>query len=196
MPKAGPTSNLPQINPVAPMALDVTRFVTHDKTSYPFKPEYPGIRRKPRCIKVLLNSTDRRQDSTLTSAKFNVSLPTTFLAKRLNLVVDSFIVAANPNPVINLHLFPYYIRIAEFKNTLSYSSATQTTSGNILLTTGTTYQNNAPRDSGGSTMVDVTLFQRPITIEFHSPHFNIAAAIGLANDWSICLSLWDEGIDD
>ena len=194
MPKG--SFNLPQINPVAPMALDVTDFVTHDKRSYPFKPEYPAIKRKPRCIKLILNSGDRQAGSSLTAAKFNVSLPTTFNAKRLNLLVDSFVVCTNPNSVSNLGLYPYYIRIAEFKNVFSYSSTTQTTSGNILLTTGTSYQNNAPRDSGGSTMVDVTLFQRPITLEFHSPHFDISGANGLTNSWSISLSLWDECSDD
>ena len=188
--------NLSQINSSAPMAIaSQNDFVAHDKQAYPLQPVYPGIRKKGRCVKVILNSGDRQTGSSLTSAKFLVNLPTEFIAKRLNLIVDSLIVSTAPNSVSNLSLYPYYIRIPEYRNHLSYNSTTGTTSGMILLTTGTQYQNNSPRETGGGTLIDPTLFQRPITIEFYSPHFDVAATNGVANAWSIQISLWDAGDD-
>jgi len=62
----------------------------------------------------------------------------------------------------------------------------------ILLTTGTSYFNNSPRDAGGATLVDGTIFDRTITIEFVSPHFTTSATGGVANEWSLQLSLWDD----
>lgn len=163
-------------------------FKTHEKTKYPFSPEP----KRPKCVKVILNSTDRQAGSDLTRAIFNVKIPTEFQNKQLNLVVDSFIVSSAPNNVSNLALYPYYVRIAEYRNPYSFSSTSQTTSGRILLTTGTTYFNNTPRENGGNTVVDPTLFTRPITIEIFSPHFNTSAVNGVANEWSICISLWDD----
>ena len=180
-------SVISHINPVAPMALE-TNFKTHEKTSYPFSPEP----KRPKCVKVILNSNDRQAGSLLTRAVFNVRLPTEFQNKQLNLVVDSFIVGSSPNSVSNLSLFPYYIRIAEYRNPYSYSSMTQTTSGRILLTTGTSYFNNTPRTQGGNTVMDTTLFTRPITLEIFSPYFDTSAVNGLANEYSIQLSLWDD----
>jgi hypothetical protein len=121
-----------------------------------------------------------------------VNLPTEFQSKKLNLVVDSFVVASSPNSVSNLSLFPYYIRILELHSPHSYYSASGTTSGMILLTTGTSYQNNSPRESGGVTLVDSTIFDRTITIDFTSPHFDVAATWGISNSWSIQLSLFDD----
>lgn len=179
--------NISSINPVAPMALEA-HFVTHEKQpSQPFKPES----KRPKCVKVILNSGDRASGS-LTSALFNVKLPTSFQNKRLNLVVDSFVVSGSPNSVANMSLYPYYIRLAELRNPYSYSSMTSTTTGVILLTTGTTYFNNTPREAGGTTITDTTLFNRPITIELFSPHFDTSAVGGVSNPWSICLSLWDD----
>jgi hypothetical protein len=185
------TFNLQQMNPVAPMAIGAEDFKTHEKTKYPFTPEP----KRAKCVKVILNSTDRQAGSTLTSARFNISLPTEFQNKRLNLVVDSFIEGAAPNSVSNLFLYPYYIRINEYRNLHSYHSYTQTTSGMILLTSGIYYQNNSPRDVGGSCVFDTTLLDRPITIEFWSPHFNTATANGISNDWSLVLSLWDDVVE-
>lgn len=166
-----------------------TSFMTHDKKStYPFSPE----KKRPKCVKVILNSNDRQAGSTLTRALFNVRLPTEFQNKQLNLVVDGFIISSSPNSVSNLSLFPYFVRIAEYRNPYSYSSTSQTTSGRILLTTGTTYYNNTPREAGGNTVVDTTLFSRPITIEIFSPHFDTSSPNGVANDWSIQLSLFDD----
>ena len=181
-------------NNARPMVLEQT-WKDHDKTTFPFNPEFPAIKKKGRCVKVILNSGDRESPSTLTAARFNVTLPTSFIAKRLNLVVDSFIVATAPNSVSNLSLYPYYIRIADFKNPLSWASNISGTTGMVLLTTGTTYQNNSPREVGGGTLVDTTMFSRPITIEIWSPHFDTASANGVANAWSLALSLWDEGDD-
>jgi hypothetical protein len=181
-------TNLPQINPVAPMALDTTDFKTHDKTKYPFTP----VPKQPKCVKVILNSGDRIAGSTLQSARFRIPLPTAFQNKKLNLVVDSFIVSSSPNSVANLSLFPYYIRFIELRNPYSYNSMTGTTSGVILLTTGTSYFNNSPRDKGGMTIVDANMFDRHITVDFFSPHFDTSAAGGLANSWSLQLSCWDD----
>lgn len=178
--------NISVINPVAPLAQQQD-FKTHDKTTYPFAPE----QKRPKCVKVILNSNDR-QSGTLTRATFNVKLPVEFQNKKLNLVVESFIVSSAPNSVSNLTLYPYYVRISEYRNPYSYSSTSQTTSGRILLTTGTTYFNNTPRDTGGSTVIDPTLFTRPVTIEVFSPHFDITAVNGVTNDWSIMLSLFDD----
>jgi hypothetical protein len=180
-------TNISQIDPVAPMAQQGD-YKTHPKTSYPFTP----IASRPKCVKVILNSTDRQAGSTLTRAIFNVRLPADFQNKQLNLVVDAFVVSSSPNSVSNLALFPYFVRIAEYRNPYSYNSTTQTTSGRILLTTGTTYFNNTPRETGGSTVVDTTLFSRPITLEVISPHFDTAAANGVSNEWSIQLSLFDD----
>jgi hypothetical protein len=179
--------NISQVNPVAPMALD-TDFMTMQKTSYPFTP----TAKRPKCVKVILNSTDRQAGSTLTRAIFNVRIPTEFQNKQLNLVVDSFVVSSAPNSVSNLSLFPYFVRIAEYRNPYSYSSTSKTTSGRILLTTGTTYFNNTPHETGGSTITDPTLFARPITIELFSPHFDTALTNGVSNEWSIQLSLFDD----
>lgn len=180
-------SNISAVNPVAPMAME-NDFKTHEKTSYPFKPEP----KRPKCVKVILNSTDRQAGSTLTRAVFNVRLPVEFQNKQLNLVVDSFVVSSSPNSVSNLSLFPYFVRIAEYRNPYSYSSTSQTTSGRILLTTGTSYFNNTPRETGGNTVVSTDLFNRPITIDIFSPHFDTSATNGVANEWSIMLSLWDD----
>ena len=180
-------SVISHINPVAPMALE-TNFKTHEKTSYPFSPEP----KRPKCVKVILNSNDRQAGSLLTRAIFNVRLPTEFQNKQLNLVVDSFIVGSSPNSVSNLSLFPYFVRIAEYRNPYSYSSTSQTTSGRILLTTGTSYFNHTPRETGGSTITDPTLFTRPITIEVFSPHFDTAGVGGVSNEWSIQISLFDD----
>lgn len=180
------TKNLPQFVGTAPMAQEA-EFKTHDKTTYPFKP----VLKQPKCVKVILNSTDRQSGSTLTAARYKVNLPTEFQSKKLNLVVDSFVVASSPKNVSNLSLFPYYLRIAEYRSPYSYSSMTGTTSGVILLTTGTAYFNNSSREAGGNTLVDSTIFDRTITIEVTSPHFTMSAANGVANEWSLVLSLWD-----
>jgi hypothetical protein len=179
--------NISMVNPVAPMAQE-SDFMSHDKTSYPFKP----VPKSPKCVKVILNSGDRQAGSTLQSARFKVNLPTTFLNRRLNLVVDSFIVSSAPNSVSNLALYPYYIRFIELRNPYSYSSMTQTTSGVILLTTGTSYFNQSPREKGGMTIVDKDFFDRQFTVDFHSPHFDTTAANGISNSWSLVLSLWSD----
>jgi hypothetical protein len=178
--------NISQINPVAPMAMEQD-FKVYEKTKYPFNP----APKQPKCVKVILNSGDRIAGSTLQSARFKVELPTTFQNKKLNLVVDSFVVASSPNSVSNLPLFPYYVRFIELRNPYSYNSMTSTTSGVILLTTGTSYFNQAPRDKGGMTLVDATLFDRQFTLDFFSPHFDITNN-GISNSWSICLSLFDD----
>jgi hypothetical protein len=186
------TYNLPQVAPSAPMALNQDWFKTHDKTTYPFNP----VQKRAKVVKIILNSGDRQAGSSLTSAKFKVNLPTEFQNKRLNLVVDTFVVATAPNSVSNLSLYPYYIRLIELRNPFSYYSASGTTSGMILLTTGTNFQNNSPRENGGTTLVDSTLFDRTNTVDFTSPHFDIAATNGLSNSWSIQLSLYDDVADD
>lgn len=183
--------NLSQLDSVAPMAIGSEQFKTHDKIKYPFSPEP----KRAKCVKVILNSSDRQAGSTLTSSKFKINLPTEFQNKRLNLIVDSFIVATAPNSVSNLSLYPYYIRINEYRNLYSYHSYTQTTTGMILLMTGTNYQNNSPRDIGGSCVFDTTILDRPITIELWSPHFNTSATNGVTNDWSLVLSFFDD-VDD
>jgi hypothetical protein len=183
-------SVFPTPNSVAPPALQ-NEFKTHEQTKYPFTP----AGKRPKCVKVILNSTDRQAGSTLTSAIFNIRLPTEFQNKKLNLVVDSFVIGTAPNSVSNLSLYPYYIRLNELRSPYSYSSATGTTSGMILLTTGTSYQNNSPRENGGVTVTDTTLFDRPVTVEFWSPHFKLSAANGITNNWSVQISLWDS-VDD
>jgi hypothetical protein len=180
------TKKLPQFVGTAPIAQEA-EFKTHDKTTYPFKP----VLKQPKCVKIILNSTDWQSGSTLTASRFKVNLPTEFQNTKLNLVVDSFIVSASPNSVSNLSLFPYYLRIAEYRSPYSYSSMTGTTSGVILLTTGTSYFNNSSREAGGNTLVDSTIFDRTITIEVASPHFDTAATGGVANPWSLVLSLFD-----
>jgi hypothetical protein len=181
-------TNISQVNPVAPMAQDLSDFKTHDKTKYPFNP----VPKQPKCVKVILNSGDRIAGSTLQSARFKVNLPTAFQNKKLNLVVDSFIVSSSPNSTANLSLFPYYIRFIELRNPYSFNSMTGTTSGVILLTTGTSYFNQAPRDKGGMTLVDANLFDRQFTLDFFSPHFDTTATGGVSNTWSIQISLWDD----
>ena len=178
-------SNISKVNPVAPLAQEA-EFKTHEKTTYPFSP----VQKRPKCVKIILNSTDKQAGSTNTRAVFNVRLPTEFQNKKLNLVVDSWIVSSAPNSVSNLSLYPYYLCIAEYRNPYSYSSTSKTTSGGVLLTTGTSYFNNTPRETGGSTVVDTTLFTRPITIEVFSPHFEITTVA--MNDWSLMLSLFDD----
>jgi len=180
-------TGISQVNSVAPLAMEPD-FKTHDKTKYPFNP----VPKKPKCVKIILNSGDRQAGSPLQSAKFKINLPTDFHNKKLNLVVDSFIVSSAPNSVANLALYPYYIRFMELRNPYSYSSMTQTTSGVILLTTGTSYFNNSPRESCGMTVVDSNLFDNQITVDFHSPHFDTTAAGGISNTWSLVLSIFDD----
>jgi hypothetical protein len=177
--------NISLVNPVAPLAMEAD-FKTHDKTKYPFTP----AKKQPKCVKIILNSNDRQQGSTLQSAKFKINLPLEFQNKKLNLVVDSFVVSSAPNSVANLALYPYYIRFMELRNPYSYSSTTGTTSGVILLTTGTSYFNNSSRESCGMTLVDSNLFDNQITVDFMSPHFDITT--GLTNSWSLVLSVFDQ----
>ena len=187
-------TTFPLPNSSVPMALQ-NDFKTHDKTKYPFVPEYPAITKKPRCVKVILNSGDRQAGSSLTSATFKINLPLDFLNKKLNLVVDSFIVSTSPNSVSNLLLFPYYITIPQLRSQYTYHSQSGLTSGVILLTTGTSYFNNSSRETGGITITDTTMLTRPITIEFISPHFTPSATNGITNAWALSLSLWDAGLD-
>lgn len=177
--------NLPQYVSSAPMAQQHD-FVLHEKTKYPFNPE----QKRPKCVKIMLNSGERAS-GTLTSALFNIKLPASFQNTQLNLVVESFVVSS-VNGVANLLQYPYYIRIAEYRNPHSYSTATGNTTGKILLTTGTSYFNNTPRNIGGCLVADPTLFQRPITIEFWSPHFDTGGANGVSGPWSLVLSCWDD----
>lgn len=149
----------------------------------PFHAERP----RPRCFKMLLNSTDRFAGSPLHAASFRVSLPRSFQNKRLNLVVDSFHVASAPNGTANLSLYPYYVRIAELRSPMTIGNG-----GEILLTSGSSYHNTSPRDVGGLTVTDRTLFDRPITVEMWSPYFDVGAPGGVANNWSIQLSVYDD----
>lgn len=178
-------------NNARPMVLE-QNFKDHNKTKYPFEPEYPKVRKVPRSFKILLNSQDRDAGS-LTAATFNVTLPDTFINKRLNLVVDGIVHNTSPNANANLDLYSYHIRIAELKNPYSYCSNCKNTSSSIALCQGKTWFNHSQRDLGGATLVDATLFQRPITIEIYSPHFTTSAAGGVVNDWSLSITAYDAG---
>ena len=180
-----------QALPSAPMALEQHRFKEKGNEKMPFKPEYPAVREIPRCVKVILNSADRISGSTLTQPKWKVNLPTEFIGKKMNLVVDSLIIANSPNSQPNLSLFPYYLRFTDYRSPLSFSSNTGTTSGMILLTSGLTYHNNSPRDTGGVAIVDPNIFDRLLSLEFWSPHMDMATS--LLNAYSIQLSLYDAG---
>jgi hypothetical protein len=176
-------------NNARPMALE-QNFKDHNKTSYPFHAEFPAIKKTPRSFKVHLNSQDK-DAGTISAATFNVSLPDAFINKRLNIVVDAVCHSLAPNANGNLDIYPYYVRISELKNPYSYSSTMKGTTSAIALCQGKQWFSHQQRDIGGSTLVDWTLFQRPITIEFYSPHFTASAAGGVVNEWSLSMTVYD-----
>lgn len=174
-----------------------------EQPNYPFPnkpfgalhPAYPAIRKKPRAFKILLNSYDR-EGGTLQAPVFRVNLPDTFIAKRLYLSVDTLVHATLPASNTNVDLYPTMVTIRELRNPYSWSSTSKQPHG-VLQVTGTrNFQNAQPRDESSCTVVDRTLFDRPITVELTSAYYNVTGTNGIANDWSVMLSVWDAGEDN
>lgn len=153
------------------------------------------MRKVPRAIKIVLNSANRENNSSLTSAVFNVRLPINadFNADRLIMVVESLVHATGPNNNTNLEQFPTHVSIAEFRNPYSWDSSTKGPHGIIAVTGSRNYQNSSQKDLGGATLVDRRLFDRPICVTFTSPNYDTTAANGVTNNWTLVLSLWDAG---
>jgi hypothetical protein len=154
----------------------------------------PDMRKVPRAIKIVLNSSNRAR-GTLQAAEFDVRLPINadFNADRLIMVVESLVHATGPNNNANVDAFPTYVAVREFRNPYSWDSRTSGPHGVIAVTGSRNFQNSSQKDVGGATLVDRRLFDRPITIEFSSPGYDVTAAGGVTNDWSLVLSLWDAG---
>lgn len=182
--------NLSHYNPVAPMAIQEN--FKDDAPKIPYSPDKPN---KERCFKVILNSQDRLDSSILTQPKFKINLPDTFKSKRLNIVVDTLVHNTAPNVNTNLEAYSWSLSIREFRNPYSYNSSTGNTHGTILVAQTRNYQNNTPRDIGGMTLVDRNIFDRAINLEFTSPHFVVTGDSGLLNDYTIVMSIYDDGSD-
>jgi hypothetical protein len=176
-----------------PMALH-ENFSEMDKKTTPFAPAYPAVQKKERTFKVILNSADRLSGG-LTNPQFYVQLPDTFLSKRLKIVVESMLIATAPNSSTNLDVYPYMVSIRELRNPYSWESTQKGTHGTILVAQTRNFQNSSSTSTACSTMCDRTLFMRPITIDVTSPYFSVTSANGLTNDWSLVLSIVDEGTD-
>jgi hypothetical protein len=153
------------------------------------------MRKVPRALKIVLNSANREAGSPLHAAVFNVRLPINadFNADRMIMVVESLVHAVVPNNNTNIDIFPTHVSIREFRNPYSWESSTQGPHGIIAVTGSRNFQNSSQKDLGGATLVDRRLFDRPITIDFTSPLYNTSAANGVTNDYTLVLSLWDEG---
>ena len=169
-------------------------FTQMEKSTTPFAPAFPKVQQRQRTFKVILNSADRLSGG-LTNPQFYVQLPDTFLSKRLKIVVESMLVATSPNSSVNLDAYPYFVSIRELRNPYSWESTQKGTHGIILAAQTRNYQTSSSTSTACSTVCDRTLFLRPITIDITSPYFTIGGANGLTNDWSIVMSIVDEGTD-
>jgi hypothetical protein len=186
------TFNLPQVNPVAAAAIDAgSDNKTHDRTAYPLHVSY--LNKKPRCFKVILNAEDRIDNSTLVAPKYYVQLPDAFKSNRLNLVVESCFHSLEDESNKALDQNAWMLNIRELRNPYSWDSKTGIQHGTILVASNRTYVNNNGLELGGATVVDKTLFSRPITFEFTSPHFDINGVSALTNHYTIVLNIYDEG---
>lgn len=157
-----------------------------------FHPTYPAIKKKQRTARIVLRGADRLSGS-LSSAQFYVQLPDTFISKRLKVVVESFLVATAPLSSTNLETYPYCINIRELKNPYSYESTNKGTHGIIACLQTRNFQNASTSSTACSTLVDRDVFQRPITIDISSTYFDVTAANGLSNGWTLVLAIVDEG---
>jgi hypothetical protein len=184
--------NIPQVNPVAAAAIDAgSDNKTHDKTAYPLHVSY--INKKPRCFKVILNSEDRIDSSALVAPKYYIQLPDSFKSNRLNLAVESVYHSLENESNNLLDKNAWMLNIRELRNPYSWDSSTGIQHGTILVSTNRTYVNNNGLEIGGATVVDKTLFSRPVTFEFTSPHFDINGVGAVDNHYTIVLNIYDEG---
>lgn len=183
-----------RISPCTPMAQHIEN-KDHDKQKLPFAPEYPKVLKKPRTFKIILNSADRINSSTLTEATFYVRLPDTFTSDKLNLTVEGFFHAVSPNDNTNLEKYPWMVRLVNLNNPYSYGSATNSPTNIIAVCQSRNYVNTAQKDIGGATMVDKRFFDQPITIKLDSPYFTTTAAGGVSNPWTVVLNVYDAGLD-
>lgn len=169
-------------------------FTQMEKSTTPFAPAFPAIEKKERTARVVLNSGDRLSGS-LTSAQFYVQLPTNFLSPRLKVVIESFLESTAPNSSVNLEAYPYMVSIRELRNPYSWESTQKGTHGIILVAQTRNFQNASTTSTASSTLVDRQLFQRPITIDITSPHFDVTTTGGVTNSWSLVLGIVDDGTD-
>jgi hypothetical protein len=182
---------LPHLSPSAPLALDMTDVLFQRKNNEKLK--FEDERKKPRCFKIILNSSDRLDNSTLTKARFKIDLPTQFYSKKLNVMVDSLLHATTPNTNTALESNPWFLSIDEFRNPFSWYSATKNSHGMLLACQQRSYQSSTPPDEGSATLVDGNIFGTPIHLSFSSPHFDITTSV--TNPWTVVLSIWDAGLD-
>lgn len=172
--------------------------------NYPFpnqslgslRPDYPAVRKRPRAIRVMLNSADRI-GGTLQAPQFKLHLPSAFDAKRVYVTMVRFMMAQEPNTYANVELYPTFVGIRELRDPNSWSSMTGQPHG-ILGFIGTSHQlsnNFMPSGEFGAAVADRGMFDRPITVELTSSYYDVTAADGVSNDWSIELSIWDNGED-
>jgi hypothetical protein len=159
------------------------------RSPFEFDPLYPLIKRIPRSFKVLLNSQSRISGS-LSDAGFYIRLPDSFVGPRLNLTVDAVLHASAPNNNAALESFPWSMHLTGLNNPFSYDSSTNNTTDVIALCMSRNYIGSDQRDLGGATCVDRSIFDRPVSVRFASPHMDIAAAI--VNDWSLLLTIYDD----
>jgi hypothetical protein len=181
----------PDPHPRLPFDVGVEAFKTDMR---PGPPRFRDMRKEPRAIKVVLHSGNRVR-GTLQAAEFDVRLPVNndFQSDKLIMVVESLVHATGPNNNANIDAFPTYVSIQEFRNPFSWDSRTNGPHGIVAVTGSRNFQNASQKDLGGATLVDRTLFDRPITIVFASPNYVVTAAGGVSNDWTLVLSLWDAG---
>jgi hypothetical protein len=175
--------------------MDQPNYIFPNKPLGNLKPDYPAIKKKPRAFKLFLSSTNRLSGSTLTSAVFNVNLPQNFHAKRLYLRPDTVVIAASPNAITNVTNYPTVVSIREFRNPDSWSSVNGLPHGVVCMTGGRAFANAGITIEQGATIVDSTLFDRPITIDVNSPLYDTTAANGVANEWVMLFTLYDTGSD-
>jgi hypothetical protein len=175
-----------------PLHTGINTFERAQKTAY--DPTYPKNRKLGRCFKIYLNSADKLAGS-LTAAQFQITLPYGFNAQKLLLSVDSWMVQTTSNSVSNLAVYPTYISIQELTNPLSYYSGTKGACGILQVVGANNFQNNTSRTAATTTLVDRSLFMRPITIVIDSPHYTTSATGGVTNNWTMVLSLYDPGED-
>jgi hypothetical protein len=182
---------IPAADPNLPLGVGIEPFLTGHRSG---PPRFRDMRKEPRAIKVVLDSASTRR-GTLTAAEFDVRLPINddFRSDKVIVVVESIVHATGPQNNANVDAYPTYVSIHELRNPYSWDSRTNAPHGIIAVTGSRNYQNSSQKDLGGATLVDRTLFDRPVTLRFTSPHYDTTAAGGVSNNWTVVLSLWDAG---
>lgn len=167
--------NLPQVNPVAPMAVQSQQdFVAHQKTTYPFK-ETPPV---PTFYKLVLQAGDRISGS-VTEANFFVNLPNP-LPKNAVLCVKDFIPLYASNTTEENKNYLVYLPQLLAKN--SYQTVNNGAT-DLLFVGKNAYNNHVYGGSAGVPIVDSHFFtNKQITIK--------VASNATISDWVLVLYIY------